>query len=88
MPDVWTKEVREWAWVNGWDVFKLDDGMLDIQALEEPWLTCEENGLESQCQFEGAYRDFLACAHVYKCAAHQDYTCLKAIRMVMRQCRP
>jgi hypothetical protein len=81
--EMWTNEDKKYAWSHGWDVFSLDNGMLQIQALDEPDMVCEDAGIESIKTFEGSYRDFNATGYVYSRAGkHQDPVCLKAIRLV------
>lgn len=81
--DTWNEDDRNYAWSHGWDVFSLDNGMLQIQALDEPREVCADAGIESIQRFDGSYRDFLATADVYqKAGFHQNYHCLKAIRIV------
>jgi hypothetical protein len=81
--DTWNEDDRGYAWSHGWDVFSLDNGMLQIQALDEPEEVCADAGIESVQRFDGSYRDFMATADVYTRAGRdKNWHCLKAIRLV------
>lgn len=80
----WTEENQRQAWAEGWDVFTINTGILQIQALDDPAATCEEAGIQSTKIFNAdcPCRDWVATAHVYTRAALGHKHCIDAIELI------
>jgi len=80
--EVWTEADKRKAWKRGWDIFVLDNGFMQIQALDDAAQVCDEAEIISKKTFDGPLRDFKATAYVYDKAAEDSPLHLKAIRIM------
>lgn len=79
----WTEKNRLESFQYGWSLFDCDNGMIEIQGLDDPRQVCWEHDISSLKVFAGKNRDRQAARFVQKRADEGDETCRLAIEMLI-----